>query len=144
MALRNYAAFYALLKRMPEMDKESLVLQWTDGRTSSLREMTEAEYNMMIRELRGTVEDLEAKRKARSAVLKQLQLYGVDTSDWSIVDRFCSSPKIAGKPFRYLSTPELKCLRRKLLSMRFKAREAEIRSVTCTLAEKRTEGQLPN
>ena len=40
MSKRNsYATFYALLGTMPGASKEELVLQWTGGRTESLREM---------------------------------------------------------------------------------------------------------
>ena len=82
MARTNYALFYALLKSMPGASKEDLVLQWTNGRTASLKEMSEREYSLMIRQLRQQVENLEEKKKARSAVLKQFQLYGIDTTDW--------------------------------------------------------------
>lgn len=45
----NYAVFYGLLNRLPSSDKEalkeSIVLQYTDNRTCSLREMTLKEYN---------------------------------------------------------------------------------------------------
>ena len=44
----NYAAFYALLKKMPGADKEQLVETFTLGRTSSLREMNPGEYKAMI------------------------------------------------------------------------------------------------
>ena len=144
MAARNYAALYALLKQMPGMDKESLVLQWTGGRTSSLREMTTLEYNTMIRELRSQVEDLDAKRRARSAVLRQMQLYGIDTTNWEVVDRFCQSPKIAGKRFNRLTLSELQTLRRKLLSIRGKERAKVLHEQTCELAQTITRGQLPN
>ena len=36
----NYAAFYGLLKQMPGASKEEIVLQFTNGRTDSLREMS--------------------------------------------------------------------------------------------------------
>jgi hypothetical protein len=40
----NYAAFYGLLNRLPTSDREelkrSIVLQYTDGRTASLHEMS--------------------------------------------------------------------------------------------------------
>ena len=112
MSKRNsYATFYALLGTMPGASKEELVLQWTGGRTESLREMTDDEYNAMIRDLRRQVECLDDKRKARSAVLRQFQLYGIDTTDWDAVDRFCASPRIAGKAFRHLTIAELKTLR---------------------------------
>ena len=144
MARTNYAAFYALLKSMPGASKEDLVLQWTNGRTSSLKEMSEREYTLMIRQLRQKVENLEEKKKARSAVLKQLQLYGIDTTDWDAVDRFCCTPRIAGKPFRYLTIPELKALRVKMLSIRNKAELKGYEQRRAALGAEITKGQLPN
>ena len=40
----NYARFYALLKKLKGADKETLVYQFTNGRTEHLRLMTDAEY----------------------------------------------------------------------------------------------------
>ena len=45
----DYRQFYALLKQHPSVDKDELVLQFTDGRTSSLREMKEGEYMQRIK-----------------------------------------------------------------------------------------------
>lgn len=144
MARNNYAAFYALLKSMPGASKEDLVLQWTNGRTASLKEMSEREYSLMIRQLRQQVENLEEKKKARSAVLKQFQLYGIDTTDWDAVDRFCASPRIAGKAFRYLTIAELKTLRVKMLSIRNKAELKGYEQRRVALGAEITKGQLPN
>ena len=144
MARTNYAAFFALLKSMPGASKEDLVLQWTNGRTASLKEMSEREYSLMIRQLRQQVENLEEKKKARSAVLKQFQLYGIDTTDWDAVDRFCCTPRIAGKPFRYLTIPELKTLRVKMLSIRNKAELKDYEQRRAALGAEMTKGQLPN
>lgn len=144
MARTNYAAFYALLKSMPGASKEDLVLQWTNGRTSSLKEMSEREYSLMIRQLRQQVENLEEKKKARSAVLKQFQLYGIDTTDWDAIDRFCCNVRIAGKPFRYLTIPELKSLRVKMLSIRNKAELKGYEQRRAALGAEITKGQLPN
>jgi hypothetical protein len=129
---------------MPGADKESLILQWTGGRTSSLREMDEREYNMMLRDLRSQVEDLTSKRKARSAVLKQMQLYGIDTTDWDAIDRFCCNPRIAGKRFSHLSVNELKVLRTKILSIRDKAERKEETLRRRRFLEVKTNGQLPS
>lgn len=144
MARTNYAAFYALLKSMPGASKEDLVLQWTNGRTASLKEMSEREYTLMIRQLRQQVENLEEKKKARSAVLKQFQLYGIDTTDWDAVDRFCCNARIAGKSFRHLSIPELKSLRVKMLSIRNKAELKDYEQRRAALGAEITKGQLPN
>ena len=144
MARNNYAAFYGLLKSMPGASKEDLVLQWTNGRTSSLKEMSEREYSLMIRQLRQQVENLEEKKKARSAVLKQFQLYGIDTTDWDAVDRFCANPRIAGKAFRYLTIAELKTLRVKMLSIRNKAERVDEAKRRLEIAETHTKGQMPS
>jgi len=144
MARNNYATFYALLKSMPGASKEDLVLQWTNGRTASLKEMSEREYSLMIRQLRQQVDNLEEKKKARSAVLKQFQLYGIDTTDWDAVDRFCCNARIAGKPFRYLTIPELKSLRVKMLSIRNKAELKDYEQRRAALGAEMTKGQLPN
>ena len=140
----SYAVFFALLKRMPGATKEDLVDQWTGGRTSSLKEMTDREYNQMISALRSQVEHLDEKRKARSAVLKQLQRYGIDTTDWDAVDRFCCNPRIAGKRFSHLDISELVALRKKMLSIHSKAERKDEANRHREIAEAQTKGQIPN
>ncbi len=56
----------------------------------------------------------EALRKARSGVLHQMQLYGIDTADWTRVNAFCRDPRIAGKEFRELDVEELNALNTKM------------------------------
>lgn len=141
---KNYAAFYALLRQLEGITKEELVLQWTNGRTDSLRAMEVNEYNAMLRAMKSETTDEAARKKARSVALKQLQRYGVDTSDWDAVDRFCSSPKIAGKKFSHLTIGELQALRRKLLSMQNKASRKQERQQLCKLGEALTKGQAPS
>ena len=128
----NFARFYAAFNRVPcptdrDEVKKLLVMQFTDGRTDSLREMARTEYDAMCREMEKSLPGdpqrdmsrLELKRK-RSDVLHQMQLYGVDTSDWNIVNRFCLDKRIAGKTFRALDTSDLEALYRKLRAMRQK------------------------
>lgn len=122
---RNYARFYAIARAAGidlEASKDDLVLQYTDGRTDRLRDMTEAEYNEMCDRLQGSGggrgrNDRDELRRRRSAVLRRLQRLGVDTTDWEAVNAFCSSARIAGKPFGRLSADELKALVPKLESM---------------------------
>lgn len=140
----SYAVFFALLKRMPGATKEDLVDQWTGGRTSSLKEMTDREYNQMISALRSQVERLDEKRKERSAVLKQLQRYGIDTTDWDAVDRFCCNPRIAGKRFCHLDISELVALRKKMHSIHSKAERKDEANRRMEIAEAQTKGQIPN
>lgn len=116
----NYARFYGLLKLMPGLDKddlkEQLVNQWTKGRTSSLKEMTLAEYKAMCNYLgkrfdnAGEVE----LRFHRSVCLKLIQKMGIDTTDWNAVNNLCLNNRIAGKRFGSLSTEELSKLSVKL------------------------------
>ncbi|MBQ9229720.1 MAG: hypothetical protein IJ190_00920 [Prevotella sp.] len=120
----SYSRFYALLGRMlcPDRDemKRSLVLEYTAGRTESLREMRLAEYNRMCDDLARIDRDtsraiyVRERRRWRSAVLHQLQLIGVDTADWDRVNAYCRDPRIAGKAFRELSPEELEALLPKL------------------------------
>ena len=123
----NFARFYGLLKLMPGMDrdelKEQLVSQYTQGRTMSLREMTQPEYHKMCDHLTYTLkqqgtDDKEAfnavRRHKRSICLRLLQKIGVDTTEWDKVNSYCKSPKIAGKVFRDLSLDELDELSLKL------------------------------
>ena len=123
----NFARFYALLAKLPGADKETLVYQFTGGRTTHLRLMTAAEYGSMCREMervagydeRRQAWRMEMKRK-RSAALHQMQLLGVDTADWARVDAFCTNPRIAGKVFRELDGEELDALLVKLRIIRRK------------------------
>ena len=118
---RNYARFYTLLKKMPGADKETLVAQYTDGRTTSLRETTPQEYDLMCRDME-RLTDHDAQREAlrrqlrcrRSEVLKLMQQLGIDTTDWNRVDTFCKDVRIAGKAFRHISIDELEALAVKL------------------------------
>ena len=116
MAKRNYTKFYALLKRNPAVDKDELVLQYTDGRTTHLTEMSAAEYNEMVGALEeASAPSREELRRWRSSALLRIGRLGIRTIDnWEEVNAFVSSPKIAGKVFYNLSVPELRELVRKL------------------------------
>lgn len=124
----NFARFYATFNRLEYRgDKEELkqlmVLRFTKDRTSSLREMTLPEYMELcsaIEQMAGTAlheQYVKLKKKKRSAVLHQMQIYGVDTTSWETVDRFCLNTRIAGKQFRYLEIEELEQLYKKLKMM---------------------------
>lgn len=124
----NFARFYATFNKLSHPgDKEELkrlmVLRFTKDRTDSLREMTMSEYMELcaaIERSAGTTlyeQFVKSMKKKRSAVLHQMQLYGVDTANWNIVDRFCMNPRIAGKKFRCLDFEELEQLYKKLKMM---------------------------
>ena len=119
MAKRNYTKFYALLKQRPSIDKDELVLQFTDGRTTHLTEMSNPEYNEMISALEESMApSREELRRWRSSALLRIGRLGISTIDnWEEVNAFVSSPKIAGKVFYELSVDELKTLVRKLESI---------------------------
>lgn len=113
-AHRNYARFYTLLKKMPCADKETLVSSFTNGRTTSLREMSVKEYETMCSSLEEQTGWKSELKKKRSLCLKLMQQLGVDTSDWARVDNFCQHPRLAGKPFRKISVEGLQDLAVKL------------------------------
>ena len=123
--MENYSRFYAIFNRLPykgdrEEFKKSVVLQYTWNRTEHLHEMTEREYNdccaalekMLAPEARDVF--IRERKKWRSSALHQLQLYGVDTTDWNKVNEFCKQPRIAGKEFRDLDCEELEALTKKM------------------------------
>ena len=125
MKARNYARFYTLLNRLPTTDRDelkaTLVSQYTGGRTESLREMTTKEYDAMCDAMQQTAGGYRAReihreelRRKRSAVLRQLQKMGIDTTDWNRVDACCMNPRIAGKEFRKLTVEELETVNIKL------------------------------
>lgn len=123
--MENYSRFYAIFNRLPyhgdrEEFKKSVVLQYTWNRTEHLHEMTEREYNdccaglekMLAPDARDVF--IRERKKWRSSALHQLQLYGIDTTDWSKVNEFCKQPRIAGKEFRNLDCEELEALTKKM------------------------------
>ncbi|MBO4410528.1 MAG: hypothetical protein J5775_07215 [Spirochaetales bacterium] len=118
---KNFKLFYALLKQHPEADKDALVMEFTDERTTSLREMSEAEFNALCSALQhGSGQGynragMDRLKAARSAVLLRLGRLGINTVDnWNGIDQFCLSKKIAGKRFAQLDVDELKALTSKL------------------------------
>ena len=109
----NYRQFYALLARMPYADKETLVYQYTKGRTEHLRQMYPEEYGLMLRDMQRVVDNdafTQELKKRRSTVLKLMQQLGIDTTR-------CTDARIAGKVFRRLSMDELEALVPKLRSI---------------------------
>lgn len=132
--IHNFARFFKLLAMMPgHMDrdelKESLVLQHTGGRTDSLREMTRKEYDACCNALEEATDYKLHLRRERSIVLKQMQMLGINTVIWDRVDAFCKDPRIAGKPFAFLSIEELEALGVKLRAIE---RKGGLKPATCT------------
>ena len=124
---KNYARFYTLLKKMPGADKETLVEQYTNGRTTHLHETTQQEYNTMCNDMQRVVgydEFMEGirrqLRRKRSICLKLMQQLAIDTTDWDRVNAFCQDARIAGKLFRHISIDELEELAVKLRAIKRK------------------------
>lgn len=128
----NYGRFYASFNKLPyhgdrETFKRDLVMQYTWGRTDSLREMTAEEYEGCCTAMeRLTGQDEKQKkwreelRRKRSVCLKLMQGLGVDTSDWARVNDFCRHPRIAGKEFARITVEELETLAVKLRAIQRK------------------------
>ncbi len=116
-----------MLGKLPGADKETLVYQFTNGRTTHLHLVSAEEYRCMCDEMervagfdkRREALRLEMKRK-RSAALHQMQLLGVNTADWPSVNAFCKDKRIAGKEFREIDGDGLDALTVKLRAIRRK------------------------
>jgi hypothetical protein len=117
------------------MNKEDVVWEYSGMLTTSLSEFYKTNivgYNRMVTDLKRLVNDHktaqsstkfisddEEKRikKLRSGILKRLQKYGIDTTDWDKVNAFMKQPKIAGKLLYEMTIPEMEALTRKLQSI---------------------------
>lgn len=123
--MESYHRFYASLKNIPyvgdrEELKKQLVAQYTENRTDHLHEMTDEEYRKCCEAMEKALKPderevfmMERKRR-RSRALHQLQVYGVDTTNWDRVNEFCKQARIAGKEFKYLDFGELDALTTKM------------------------------
>ena len=130
--IANFARFYALFNKIPyggdrDEFKKEMVIRVTLGRTDSLRELTRREYQDLCEALEKVCPtSAEAKareaareelRRQRSICLRLMQKLGIDTTDWNRIDAFCQDGRIAGKPFRFISSEELEQLAKKLRSI---------------------------
>nr|WP_245403040.1 hypothetical protein [Segatella copri] len=112
------------MKRVPKISdneylKKEMVSVATGGRTESLKEITRKEYDDLCNLLEKRFPEkrniyVEQRRKKRSSCLKLLQKIGVDTTNWTAINNYCKSPKIAGKVFADLDIEELQQLSLKL------------------------------
>ncbi len=80
IAKPDYRKFYALLKRMQGAEKEELVLQYTSGRTTSLREMQPAEYYNLLGAMEAEAQGVDSGKlaqldKARKRVIACISGY---------------------------------------------------------------------
>lgn len=118
----NFGRFYTAIRALNPIGdrddvKKSIVYQYTNGRTDSLREMSRAEYDKCCEDLERKTGQKDELRKERSATLKLMQKMGVDTTDWNRVDLLCRDARIIGKDFYYITAEEHRELRRKLRSI---------------------------
>lgn len=132
--ITNFGRFYTAIRALNPIGdrddvKKSIVLQYTNGRTDSLREMSRAEYDRCCDDLERKFGRKEELRRERSATLKLMQKMGVDTTDWGRVNLLCRDARIIGKDFYYITADEHRELRRKLHGIErkggFSRRQAE-------------------
>ncbi len=115
----NFARFYAVFNKLPyEGEREdlkcSLVRQYTNNRTESLKGMTRTEYDTCCAALEELSGQKDERKRKRSTCLKLMQKLGIDTTDWTRINSFCQDRRIAGKPFSKLRNTELDDLATKL------------------------------
>ena len=128
-----YARFFVLLHKMKGAEKEELVWQYSGMRTGSLHDFRDSDiagYNKMIEDMQRTVDsfekDLEREtKKLRSAILFKLQKYGIDTTNWTSVNRFLEQNRIAGKRLYDMNCEEMRALITKLGSILNKEKKVE-------------------
>lgn len=118
----NFGRFYTAIRALNPIGdrddvKKSIVYQYTNGRTDSLREMSRTEYDKCCEDLERKTGQKDELRKDRSATLKLMQKMGVDTTDWNRVNLLCRDTRIIGKDFYYITAEEHRELRRKLRSI---------------------------
>lgn len=124
--MAHYKRFYAAFGRLPysgdkEDLKRTLVLSHTGERSEHLSDMTNEEYVSLCRNIEAKLKLTDAAdtyrknlKKKRRTVLVLLKEYGVNTEEWSDIDRFCEQATISGKKFAQLTIPELDALNRKM------------------------------
>ena len=126
-----YDRFFTLLNLMPDPDKdalkEDLVWQYSGMLTSSLKEFAKQkpeEYKRMLAEMQVQVEKSNPKflkeretKRLRSAILHRLQKYGIDTTNFAVVNKFLEQPRIAGKRLYNMTIEDMEALIPKLESM---------------------------
>ena len=118
---RFYAAFNKLQKHGSDEDvKESLVSQYTNGRTVHLHEMHAREYTALCKGLESMLGYGDQRKRKRSICLHLMQELGIDTRDWQRINDFCLNARICGKPFGHLSMAELDALAIKLRAIKRK------------------------
>lgn len=105
--MRDYKPFFAIIKKMG-IDKEEVVSDFTNGRTKSLRELTDKEFTDLMRRLQeyNTLPPGDTIRKKMISLAKQMQ-WGTTTPEiiarlngWLVKQKF-------KKPLMQLDVPQL-------------------------------------
>ena len=123
--IANYHRFYASFNKLPkhgddEEVKAAIVSQYTNGRTTHLREMRAQEYKECCKALENMLGYGDQRKHWRSICLHLMQELGVDTKDWNRINEFCRHPRIAGKDFALITISELEQLSVKLRAIKRK------------------------
>jgi len=114
----SYGRFYALLGKLQTLDgsatKETLVYDFTGGRTEHLHELSPSEYEALCERLEDLSGERDRLRKLRGVCLRLMSELEIDTQDWDRVNAFCENNRIAGRPFGMLNAAGLVALQKKL------------------------------
>lgn len=109
--MNRYKEFFKYAHKLgiSDDDRAELVSNHTDGRTASLRELSDVELSTLTHSL--SLQHELRIRQRRSVVLSIIQqMIGKCINRyewWTQVDRICLNPRVAGKPFRELTIAEL-------------------------------------
>mgnify|MGYP001094615431 CR=1 FL=1 len=122
--MSDFAKFYALLKKLPYADKETIVSTYSGDVTRSLREFKKCNptgFRWMLTDLENKTAGIETKkpqkstdepqkRRFRSLILRAMQDQGVTVKDrdWSDVNAFVERYAGVGKSLSNMSLDELK------------------------------------
>lgn len=96
---RPHGRFFALLGQLPGATKEAIIYPYENSGHLSELAKRPTEYNKMIDAMQRMIDmqsEAELKRY-RSAILKKMQEYGKDTTDWKVVNAFLAQPEIGIK-----------------------------------------------
>lgn len=109
--MNRYTEFFKYAQKLgiTDDDRAEMVRNYTGGRTSSLRELSDSELTTLTDHI--ALQHKLSIRSRRSVVLGIIQeMIGkcITRSEWwNAVDKICTNPRIAGKPFKELSIAEL-------------------------------------
>lgn len=132
MAKSKYSRFYCLVAQLSNYTAEDAVYDFTNGRTTHKTDLSALEYAQLCRYLEKLIKGIENDRRRfyGSAVLKQLQIMGIDTTSWDAVDRFLTNPRIAGMRYIELTADEHIALLWKLKQMAAKGYKHQFMNIT--------------